>query len=205
MSISKKKLLDLAEKEGTPLYVYELASVRKAYKSLERAFKSYKKTRIHYAMKANAHKSILKELKKLGAGLECVSIDEVKFGLSVGFKPSEILFTSTSLPEKDMSFLISKKIMVNLDSLSQIERYGELKPGGKVSVRVNGDIGAGHHEHVVTGGVNSKFGIHYSEIEKVKEVAGKYGLEIVGLHQHIGHRLRWHALGPPSRGHAACA
>jgi diaminopimelate decarboxylase len=76
--------------------------------------------------------------------------------------------------------------MVNLDSRSQVHRYGRIKPGSSISVRVNQGTGAGHHTHVITGGPHSKFGIHESQLHEVMAAASQYDVHLVGLHQHIG-------------------
>ena len=175
----------LAKKYGTPLYVYEEEKIRERYGDLIKNI-NYKKLKIYYACKQNSNLEILKFLRKEGASIEAVSCGEVMAASKAGFKANQIIFTCSNLTEEELKFLIKNKIMVNIDSLSQLEKYGKLNPNSKVSIRINQGIGAGHHEHVITGGKNSKFGIYPGELKQAEKIAQKYGIKIVGLHQHIG-------------------
>lgn len=76
--------------------------------------------------------------------------------------------------------------MVSLDSLSQLEMYGKINPGGKCAIRINPGIGAGHHKKVVTAGKDTKFGISPERLDEVKEIAARYQLKIAGINQHVG-------------------
>ncbi len=185
---SKISAESLVKKYGSPLYVYELETVKKRYCDLIQSIR-HPNLAIHYACKANSNPAILKFIKKLGAGLEAVSVQEIQAGMAAGFKPSQIIFTCSNLGLNELKFIIAQQITINLDSLSQLEKYGRLAPGGKISLRLNIDIGGGHHDHVITGGPNSKFGIHYSQIAQAQAIAKKYKLKITGLHQHVGSNI----------------
>ena len=195
MKIKKNKLFlgkarkfsaeSLAKKFGTPLYVYEADTIKHQYQELLKNI-TYKELRIHYACKANTNISVLKLLQKLGSKVETVSKGEIVLALKAGFKPEDIVYTSTSVSKEEMTFVIKNKIKVNLDSLSQIELYGKMSPNVPIGIRVNQGIGAGHHSHVITGGPMSKFGIPLAHLSKAVKLAEKYKLKIVRLHQHIG-------------------
>ncbi|MEK6837836.1 MAG: diaminopimelate decarboxylase, partial [Nanoarchaeota archaeon] len=182
---------DLAKKFGTPVYVYDEETMRSKVRALLRNI-TYRPLRIYYAVKANANLSILKVLKEEGKelfGIDAVSPGEIELALKAGFKPvkpEQIMFTSTSVTDEEMKFAIKEKVLVNCDSLSQLERYGKLNPNSKVCFRINPDVGAGHHGHVITGGPESKFGIWADEVRKAFDIAAKHGLRVVGIHQHIG-------------------
>jgi len=176
---------ELARKFGTPLYVYEGEIIEKQYRKLVESI-NYPRLRIHYACKINTNIEVLQLLRRLGSGIETVSEGEVRIALKAGFRPKNIIYTSTSMIEKEMKFLVKNKIWVNLDSLHQIEMYGKLNPYSKVGIRVNQGIGAGSHKHLVTGGDLSKFGIPVEHLLRAKKLAQKYSLKITGLHQHIG-------------------
>ncbi|MDP9249183.1 MAG: diaminopimelate decarboxylase [bacterium] len=175
----------LAKKFKTPLYVYEAETIRRQYLKLAQNI-AYEKLNIHYACKANTNVSILKIIRKLGGKIEAVSQGEVELAFKAGFKPKEIIYTSTSISREEFSFVIKNNISANLDSLSQIELYGKMNPGASVGIRVNQGIGAGHHSHVITGGEMSKFGIPIEQLGQVQKLAKKYKLKITRLHQHIG-------------------
>ncbi len=176
---------DLVAQYGSPLYVYDGNIIRRQYRSIVENI-SYPKKSIHYACKANTNIELLKILRKEGCNLECVSKGEILAGFEAGFTPEEIIYTCSYVTKEELKFVLDNNIMLNIDSLTQLQRVGEIKPGGKVCLRLNQGIGAGHHEHTITGGPNSKFGIDISEINKAKQIAKKYKLQIIGIHQHIG-------------------
>ncbi len=176
---------EIVKKYGTPLYVYDEEVIRFKYKELADCF-SYPKIKIHYACKANTNPVIMGILHEEGAGIDAVSPGEIMVAFKAGFKADEIVFTATSVTDDELRFCIKSKILVNVDSISQLERYGKLNPRSKVSLRINPAVGAGHHDHVITGGPESKFGIWVGDLDQAVAVANKYGLNVVGLHQHIG-------------------
>ena len=176
---------DLARGYGTPLYVYEEDVIKQRYADLADNI-NYRKLSIHYACKANSNIHLLETLRKMGAGIEAVSQGEVLLAFKAGFEPSQIIYTCSNITEEELQFLIGNKITVNLDSFTQLRRYARQNPNSSVSIRINQGVGAGHHEHVITGGSESKFGIHFSELEEVKKAAHRYRLRIIGVHQHIG-------------------
>lgn len=178
----------LARRFGTPVYAYDEETIRSKVKLLVRSI-AYRPLRIYYAAKANTNVAILKIIREEGGqgfGIDAVSPGEIEIALKAGFRPEQIIFTSTSVTDDEMKFAISKRVLVNCDSLSQLERYGRLSPNSKVCFRVNPDVGAGHHGHVITGGPESKFGIWAGEVGKAFGIAAKYGLRVVGIHEHIG-------------------
>ena len=180
--------LDLARKFGTPLYVYDEETIRSKVRTLIQNI-TYRPLKIYYAAKANTNLSILKVIKDEGKevfGIDAVSPGEIELALKAGFRPGQIMFTSTSVTDDEMMFAIAKKVLVNCDSLSQLERYGRLNPNSGVCFRVNPDVGAGHHSHVITGGPESKFGIWADEVGKAFDIAERYDLSVVGIHEHIG-------------------
>ncbi|MCK5039705.1 MAG: diaminopimelate decarboxylase [Candidatus Aenigmarchaeota archaeon] len=176
---------ELTEKYSSPLYVYEEDKIIGQYNKLKNAI-IYPKTRIYYAAKANTNIEILKVLNKEGCGIDAVSPEEIYISKKAGFDSSNILFTGNNASEEDFKYCIENDVLVNIGSLEQIELYGKLNPNSKISIRINPDVGAGHHDHCITGGPNSKFGVYFDKIDKIKEVIEKYNLTVVGIHEHIG-------------------
>ncbi len=176
---------ELIERYGSPLYVYNEKTIRQRYSDLVKNI-PYKKLKIFYACKANTNLAIMKVLNELGSSVDCVSTGEIFIAMKAGFSPDRIMFTSNNVTDEEMKHAIEKKIMINVDSLPQLERYGKLNPNSSVCVRINPDVGGGHHDHVITGGSNSKFGIYFDRTAEIFEIADKYNLKIVGIHQHIG-------------------
>jgi len=175
----------LAREYGTPLYVYDEEVIRSRWSDLVAAI-PWPRLRLHYACKANGNVEILKLLRELGARAETVSRGEILLALQAGFGPQQILHTCSNVGVDELRSVLASGVMVNLDSLGQIRHCGEWNPGGCVSVRINGGIGAGHHPHVITGGPDSKFGIDVSQLDEARALAQEHQLQIVGVHQHIG-------------------
>jgi diaminopimelate decarboxylase len=178
---------ELAEAFDTPLYVISENRIRNNYTSLHNALiRNYKKIRVYYAAKANSNLAVLKILEKQGAYLDAVSTGEVLMALTTGFEPSRILFTGTSVRNDELEFLADSNITVNVDSLSQLDRLLEIKVPSVLSVRVNPEIGAGHHDHCITAGENSKFGLWENGALKAYKRAREAGVERFGIHMHVG-------------------
>lgn len=175
----------LAQRFGTPLYVYDLEAVAGNYEKLTRSF-PYKDLEILYSCKANNNVDVLKTLKGLGAGLDAVSPWEALLGIKLGFPREKILFTGNNVSDEEMRFVKEELgVLINVDSIPQLRRYGRMYPGTEVSIRVNPGVGAGHHGYAVTGGV-TKFGIYLNQLGEAVELARDHGLKVVGLHAHIG-------------------
>lgn len=183
--ISHQSLLDYANKYGTPLYVYDGNQILKRYKELYE-FISYPNLKILYAMKANYNVGILKLLKKNNAYLDTVSPGEVMLALKLGFTKEEILFTSNNITDAEMNEVQETGVLFNIGAISSLEKYGKSFPGNNVCVRFNPDVYAGENKYVQTAGAITKFGILMSDLDKVLEIAAKYKLKIVGIHEHTG-------------------
>jgi diaminopimelate decarboxylase len=97
-----------------------------------------------------------------------------------------MLYVSNNVSAEEMQFAIDHQVRVSVDSVSQLERYGTLNPGGEVVIRFNPDVGAGHHAKVVTAGKKTKFGVQRKFISDVKAVLKRDNLRLVGINQHIG-------------------
>ena len=175
----------LADAFGTPLYVYEEDVIRRQCRALREAF-SAAQPELHYAVKANFNPAVLRVLRDEGLGIDAVSPFEVRLALELGFKPGQILFTGNNTSEGDFAYCLEQGVPVNVGSLVELDRYGRLNPGGRVSLRINPDVGAGHHPHVITGGPDSKFGIYHTEHAAIAELLARHSLKLIGIHSHIG-------------------
>ena len=177
----------LADKFDTPLYVISERRIRSNYQRLQQALtRNYAKTKIFYAMKANSNIAVLKALETEGANVDTVSPGEVFTALTSGFTPDRILFTGTSVRNDELKFLVDSNVTINVDSQSQLDRLLKISAPKTLSVRVNPEIGAGHHEHCITAGKQSKFGIWEQDAPAVYATAKKAGVEKFGIHMHIG-------------------
>jgi diaminopimelate decarboxylase len=179
--------LKLAEEYGTPLYVMSERKIREKYRRFRSAFsKKYKKTRVFYSVKANTNLSILKILKSEGAGIDAVSQGEVFLAFEAGLLPDDILYTGNCADEDELRYLLEKQVMINVDSLSQLEKLLKMGTPRVLSVRINPNLGAGHHQHVITAGKTSKFGVHKEAALKAYKLAKNAGVKSFGIHMHIG-------------------
>ncbi len=184
--------LDLAKKYGTPCYIINENMIRKRYNELKNVIDAeYIKNDIHFAVKANSNLSILKILDSEGSHFDCTSQGEVYTCLKAGILPEKIIYTGNMFTNEDFEFAIINGVVVNLDSLSQLERleraYNKLKKEKKpVSFRINPEFGAGHHIHDITAGKDIKFGILEDQVIEAYKKARKLGFKDFGIHQHIG-------------------
>ncbi|MCL2133977.1 MAG: diaminopimelate decarboxylase [Candidatus Bathyarchaeota archaeon] len=178
---------ELAHKYDTPLYVLSEKRIRENYNRLYDAIASkYKNVRIYYACKANTNLTVLKILQSEGAYLDAVSPGEVFMGLNSGFTPDSILFTGTSVRNDELKFLVDAGITVNIDSQSELDRLLKIAVPSTISVRVNPEVVAGHHDHCITSGPQTKFGLWEEDALKAYATAKKARVEHFGIHMHIG-------------------
>ena len=178
---------ELSEKYDTPLYVLSEKRIRDNYNRLQDALiNAYKNVRIYYAAKANTNLTVLKILQSEGAYLDTVSPGEVFMGLSSGFTPDRILFTGTSVRNDELKFLADTNITINIDSQSELDRLLKIAVPPILSVRVNPEVGAGHHSHCITAGAESKFGLWEEETIQAYAIASRARVERFGIHMHIG-------------------
>lgn len=176
---------DLAEEHGTPLYVYNLEVVRRQAKRLQSALPIPNK-KILYAIKINYNPQVVKAIKECGYGIDAVSLEEIEYALKLGFKPEDILYTGNNITDFEMRRATELGVMLNIGATSRLEKFGKEFPGSRVCVRINPNIEADTHEHWVTAGPLSKFGTSYAQVEEILEIAQRYDLKIVGVHEHIG-------------------
>ena len=175
----------LAETYGTPLYVYNERILRERCRDL-RELVSYPHFRVNYSMKANGNLAFLQIVRDEGIDIDVMSPGEIHTALAAGFAPEQIFYIANNVSREEMQFAIDRGIKTSVDSLSQLERYGQLNPGGRVAIRFNPGVGAGHHQKVVTGGKNTKFGVNIEYLPQVKELLAQYSLTLIGINQHIG-------------------
>lgn len=175
----------LAQKYGLPLFVYDTAKIIEQYQQLTSAF-DVPKLKIHYACKALTNISILKLFKQLGAGLDCVSIQEVGLGLRAGFLPDEILFTPNAVSFEELEEAIEYGVKINIDNLETLEYMGHTHPEIPICVRINPHIMAGGNSNISVGHIDSKFGISIHQIPLLERIVKSLGLKVEGLHMHTG-------------------
>lgn len=185
-TIQDINVLDICKEFGTPVYVYDAAKIVSQLKSLKTAF-SETNIKIKYAVKALTNINILKLMKKHGAGVDVVSLQEAQLALGAGFLPSEIMFTPSGVDFEEIAEGVRLGLVINLDNLSVLEKFGELYQNSyPCGIRLNPHIMAGGNYKISTGHSNSKFGISVYQLPQIMETVRKYGIKVHGLHIHTG-------------------
>ena len=188
--LSKEQLLQLASQYGTPLYVYHAEKIKEQYNKLEKAFSNCE-ARFFYACKALTNINILKYIQQLGAGLDCVSIYEVRLGIKAGFKPGNILYTPNCVDFNEIVEAKDLGVNLNIDNISILEQFGN-KFGGSypICIRLNPHIMAGGNFKISTGHVDSKFGISIHQLRHIERVVKTFKMKVKGVHMHTGSEIK---------------
>ncbi len=180
----REQLLQLASDELNA-YVYDRESVEAAAKSL---LNLKNVDRILYAVKANFNAELIRTMAATGVDFECVSPGEVEWLEEVipGFDLSRVLFTPNFAPREEYEWSLAKGLQLTLDNLYPLQAWPELFADQKLFIRVDPGQGRGHHEHVKTAGVHSKFGVPRFEIDELVRLVDAAGAEVIGIHAHSG-------------------
>ena len=184
--MNKEHLLDLANKYGSPLYVYDTNIIASQYKRITDAFEKVGQLQLNYAVKALSNINILRFFKNLGAGLDTVSIQEVNLALSVGVAPEKIIYTPNGVSLEEIENVAKKGVQINIDNLSILELFGQKHPEIPVCIRINPHIMAGGNSKISVGHIDSKFGISVHQVPHIKRVVENTGMHINGIHMHTG-------------------
>jgi diaminopimelate decarboxylase len=194
----------LARQHGTPLFVYDRTrfaeNARRLQGALARTGLPY---RVRFALKANPSPEILEVFRGLGEpgspdslGIDACSPGEVERAISCGWRPDEISYTGTNVSERDLDVLLARGVHLNLDAISQIERYGRRAPGTAIGIRIDPAVGAGYNAHLkYSGDRPTKFGIGLERLGEALAAAARHDLTIDTVHFHAG--SGWLADGLP--------
>jgi diaminopimelate decarboxylase len=187
-------LTEIADRVGTPLYVYSADEIRERYRQINDAFHGYPHA-LHYALKANSTFAIAALLKTLGSAADANSIWEIDLARRVGFEPKDIVFTGVgkSIGELECAVPLGLKA-INVESageLSRIEMIARrLARPVRVAVRVNPDIDARSHPHISTGLKINKFGVDVGAARELfASIGNREFLKLVAVHVHIGSQI----------------
>ncbi len=176
----------LAEKYGSPLYIYDSAVMIRQYKQITGAFKNTR-VKINYACKALTNINVLKLFKSLGSGLDAVSVQEVELGLKAGFDPRDILYTPNCVSIEEIEEAVELGVRINIDNISILEEFGvKYGAGIPICVRINPHVLAGGNHKISTGHIDSKFGISIYQMPHVHRIVETNHMKIEGIHMHTG-------------------
>jgi diaminopimelate decarboxylase len=185
MSISNEQMLRICEEFGDPVYIYDGNQMQENYNQFTSAF-DVKQLKVHYACKALNNKAVLKLFKKQGAGLDCVSIQEVQLGLRAGFAPQDILFTPNNIGESEYEEAIAAGVKINVDNLHMLEYVGINHPDLPIYIRINPHLMAGGNQNISVGHIDSKFGISIHQLPNIERIVKRFNLKVQGVHVHTG-------------------
>lgn len=189
MTLDHDILANAAEQYGTPLYLYDLDFLKQQVGKFK-SFISWPKLNIYYAMKANYNYHILRTLEGEGIGIDAVSPGDLYMAQKAGFPVSRIMYTANNMTDDEVDEVMETGVLMNIDSLTRLERFGQKYPGSDVCLRFNPDVVDGECEKIMTGGDLTKFGILLKDTRLATGIAEKYNLKVVGLHEHAGSGLQ---------------
>jgi len=184
----------LAKEVGTPFYCYSTATLTRHYEVFARAFDGMD-GHVFFAMKANSNQAIIKTLGDLGAGMDVVSMGEIKRALSAGVAPDKIIFAGVGKTRDEMAFALDVGIFgFNVESEPELLALNEvaLSKGAvaNVALRINPDVDPKTHAKISTGKAENKFGIPFDGAAALYDRAAKMeGISATGIHMHIGSQI----------------
>ena len=184
------QFINIANTHGTPVYVYNAATITKQYQKLVNAFKQ-SDVKIFYACKALTNINILKHVANIGANIDCSSINEVKLALYAGVPSNRVLYTSNGVAFDEIVEAKNLGVHINIDSISNLAKFGvSFGNAYPVGIRLRPNIMAGGNLKISTGHDKSKFGIPVEQINEVVAVMQQHKLYINGLHIHTGSEIK---------------
>ncbi|GAA3581888.1 diaminopimelate decarboxylase [Gibbsiella greigii] len=181
-ALNAANLLALPARFGCPVWAYDAEIIKQQIAQL-RHFDV-----IRFAQKACSNIHILRLMREQGVKVDSVSLGEIERALQAGFQPGgdEIVFTADLLDQATLARVSELKIPVNAGSIDMLEQLGQCAAGHPVWLRVNPGFGHGHSQKTNTGGENSKHGIWYEDLPQAIEKIQRHGLQLIGVHMHIG-------------------
>ncbi len=179
----------LACDHGTPLFVYDLVRFGETARALQAAIaRTGIPFVVRFALKANREPEVLAVLRAVdGIGIDACSPGEVRHALAHGWTAAEISYTGTNVSERDLDLLLATGVHLNLDAVSQVERYGRRAPGTAIGLRLSPGVGAGYHEGLQYSGERpTKFGIGPDRLDDALAAARRHALTVDTIHFHAG-------------------
>ncbi|MEM9325567.1 MAG: diaminopimelate decarboxylase [Bacteroidota bacterium] len=189
-----KHYLSQFDSLDTPFYFYDIGILRRTLKRVKEEIEGYP-YHVHYALKANVNNRLLKEICEQGLGADCVSGNEVRKALEVGFPKSDIVFAGVGKTDKEIALGLEAEIFAfNVESIQELEvlnaMAGEQQKKARFALRLNPNVDAGTHEYITTGKRNNKFGVTFEELSQAMPFIKQLEhLEFIGIHFHIGSQI----------------
>ncbi|AIX49163.1 MULTISPECIES: diaminopimelate decarboxylase [Pantoea] len=181
-ALNATHLLPLAQRYSGPFWAYDAAIIQQRIAQLSQF------DVVRFAQKACSNIHILRLMRQAGVKVDSVSLGEIERALAAGFEPGgeDIVFTADLLDLPTLQRVAELQVPVNAGSVDMLHQLGARSPGHKVWLRINPGFGHGHSQKTNTGGENSKHGIWYGDLPLALAAIQQHGLQLVGLHMHIG-------------------
>lgn len=179
----------------TPFYYYDTALLKATLDAIRAAIASQPNYHVHYAMKANANPKLMQLICQAGLGVDCVSGGEIRTAIAAGFAADSIMYAGVGKSDWEIRLALQHEILsFNVESLAELEVIQELAEQeqriARVCLRINPDVEAHTHTHIVTGMAENKFGIAWEDMMMVIEKAKTFAnISFKGLHFHIGSQI----------------
>lgn len=178
----------------TPFYYYDVALLRKTLEAVKKASAKHD-VEVHYALKANANKKLLKIMKSYGLGADCVSGNEVLRAIECGFSANKVVFAGVGKSDAEIMTALKKKIFCfNCESIEELTIINglakKLNKKANIAIRINPNVNAHTHHYITTGLEENKFGINTWQLDEVLQTLKKCkNINLIGLHFHIGSQI----------------
>jgi diaminopimelate decarboxylase len=178
----------------TPFYYYDLNVLKSTLDACKAAADKYG-FHVHYALKANFNPKVLKAICEEGYGADCVSGNEVKKAIELGFDAHKIVFAGVGKSDKEINYALDRNIFCfNIESLQELgiinELAGAKNKKASVAVRINPNVDAHTHHHITTGLEENKFGVNQWELHALADTLKELSnIEFIGIHFHVGSQI----------------
>jgi diaminopimelate decarboxylase len=178
----------------TPFYYYDLNVLDQTLMSCKAASEKFA-FHVHYALKANFNEKVLKAIEKVGFGADCVSGNEVKKAIEIGFDPGKVVFAGVGKSDREINEALNSNIYCfNVESVQELGVINELaskqSKQARVAIRINPNVDAHTHQYITTGLEENKFGVNQWELPAcVDELKRCSNLELIGIHFHVGSQI----------------
>jgi diaminopimelate decarboxylase len=179
----------------TPFYYYDIQLLKATLDAIAHEIEQYPNYHVHYALKANANARLLEIIQQAGVGADCVSGGEVQRAIDAGFSAYKIVYAGVGKSDREILLALQHDIFCfNVESVPELhiinELAGKIGKTARVCLRINPDVEAHTHTHIITGMAENKFGIALSDMMHVVEMAKELKhISFVGLHFHIGSQI----------------
>lgn len=190
-----KAIIDGFQSQETPFYYYDLGLLNKTLSACKKSANVYD-FKVHYALKANFNEPILQAICAAGFGADCVSGNEVKKAIEMGFSPKEVVFAGVGKSDKEIMEALERDIFCfNVESVEELSIINALAQKqnkvAQIAIRINPNVDAKTHQYITTGLEENKFGINTWELNDCVQVLhASANIKLIGIHFHVGSQVR---------------